>query len=50
MLTEDAALVVTVRSDVEGVSVEKSGRVRVKHDSSSTIPPPCCKKCNRNKH
>ena len=47
MFTEDAALVVTVRSDAAGASVGATKGARDKHGSSSTVPPPCCTKCNQ---
>lgn len=47
VITEEAALVVTVRSDAAGASVGTNGGVRVKDGSSSTVPPPCCIICHQ---
>lgn len=41
-ITDDAALVVTVRSEAAGARVGATDGVRIKHGSSSTLPPPCC--------
>jgi hypothetical protein len=49
VFTEDAALVVTVRSDAAGASVGETWGVRFKHGSSSTVPPPCCTSSNQPK-
>lgn len=41
-ITDDAALVVTVRSEAAGARVGATEGVRIKHGSNSTLPPPCC--------